>query len=662
MATIESRLLRFSKIYVLVPVLTVTIVLNLVFAYLALRAPSERVERLREDAEGMVRSGMDQLEFQAQQLSVNPLVIASVKASEDRYRALKTAGTPLREVIQSGGTGSGAAIAASFTDRHPLAQRLAEADNSNFPSVKSFLLTDHLGRLVAASELPSEDNLSLHAWWKNAKGLLPGETVLTGMTEEDTVFMTLPVYVDTRGNSVDGVLRIEFGIEQILSRVQPDQLPEYSGLVFVRKGSSELHTRGNDKEAMERNAEQLVEHIRTHGRANAWFRGARFSVGKMKFGDRLQEPLNSLLFIEEPMLASDSVSPIVLSLFASAIFVVIVNLFGQKAALGVGRAVMAVTNAGQWLLWRVDPDQFTAEVGRGDRGILQNPIYNEWLEGVKQSVLDTMVSHEHEVQRDLQLARDFQFAYHNRAYPKVPLNHLPGRLRLRFCHDYQPALALGGDFFEISSLGPDVAALMICDVMGHGTRSALITSMLRTLMADLKSQGRNTRNFLREMNRSFYKMLQQLNLPHPLFASAYYFVADVTARAATFSTAGHPAPYHIRRSANTVSRLEVAPPHGAAMGVSLDEDYTGGSCRLNHGDVFIFYTDGVYEAFSPHGEEFGMKRLEAIMRKSIHHSLETIVADLRQAVNDFTEHEPLRDDICILGMEVTEEADFEIIR
>jgi sigma-B regulation protein RsbU (phosphoserine phosphatase) len=98
------------------------------------------------------------------------------------------------------------------------------------------------------------------------------------------------------------------------------------------------------------------------------------------------------------------------------------------------------------------------------------------------------------------------------------------------------------------------------------------------------------------------------------------------------------------------------------MGVALDEDYTGGSCRLTHGDVFIFFTDGVYEAFSPHGEEFGMKRLEAIMRESIHLGLEAIVGNVRQAVNDFTEHEPLRDDICILGMEVTEDPEIGAAR
>jgi len=121
-----------------------------------------------------------------------------------------------------------------------------------------------------------------------------------------------------------------------------------------------------------------------------------------------------------------------------------------------------------------------------------------------------------------------------------------------------------------------------------------------------------------------------------------------------FQNAGHPAPFHINRSGNHVNRLVVSEPHGAALGIEPHEEYTGGSCRLVAGDVFIFYTDGVYEAFNAYGQEFGMEQLEKTLRGLMHNSLQEIVDGVLAAVVDFTGNEPLQDDICILGVEVAE--------
>jgi len=51
-----------------------------------------------------------------------------------------------------------------------------------------------------------------------------------------------------------------------------------------------------------------------------------------------------------------------------------------------------------------------------------------------------------------------------------------------FHHRYQPASKLAGDFFEVLPLGDGRAGFFICDVMGHGVRSALVVSMLRGLI------------------------------------------------------------------------------------------------------------------------------------------------------------------------------------
>jgi serine phosphatase RsbU (regulator of sigma subunit) len=257
-----------------------------------------------------------------------------------------------------------------------------------------------------------------------------------------------------------------------------------------------------------------------------------------------------------------------------------------------------------------------------------------------------------EMRRDLELAKEFQQAYLNRPYPRVPEVHVEGRLRLIFSHRYEPALALGGDFFDIFTLAQDCAGVFVADVMGHGTRSALITAILRTLIGDLQHQGRNATHFLTELNKQFCSMLK--TVPNPLFASAYYFVPDTTGRVATYSSAGHPAPFHVRSSLGRITRLEVPPPRGSALGLVPDETYSGGHVRLVPGDVFLFFTDGLYEAHNEEGEEFGITRMEEVIHKHIYRGGKTIANAIIEEAHAFAGNQPIADDICIVAVEVTD--------
>ncbi len=264
----------------------------------------------------------------------------------------------------------------------------------------------------------------------------------------------------------------------------------------------------------------------------------------------------------------------------------------------------------------------------------------------------TVVTEGGELQRDLAMAREFQQAYLNRPYPRIPEVHVEGRLRLKFFHRYEPAMALGGDFYNIITVAPDCAGVFVADVMGHGTRSALITSMLRTLIGELKHQARNAPHFLTELNKQFCASLE--TLPSPLFASAYYFVPDTTGRVATYSSAGHPAPFLVRSYLKRVTRLEVPPPRGSALGVIANETFTGGHVKLIPGDVFILFTDGVYEAHNSMGEEFGIARMESLLQKLIYRGGEEMLEGIIAAVKEFVGGEPVRDDICLVAVEVTD--------
>ena len=259
-----------------------------------------------------------------------------------------------------------------------------------------------------------------------------------------------------------------------------------------------------------------------------------------------------------------------------------------------------------------------------------------------------------EMREDQELAKQFQLAFFGRPYPAVPEVHVEGRLRLTFAHAYEPALAVGGDFFNIEAVGKDAAGVFVADVMGHGTRSALITAILRTLLNELQPQGRNASHFLRLVNQRFCSMLR--GLPFTFFASACYLVADTTGRIATFSSAGHPLPLRLHRHLGRVERLETPKPRGLALGVLPDSDYTGNSVRLSDGDGFLFFTDGVTEAVNRMGEEFGLERLEMALQDNLYKTGSELLAAVREAITKFADGEPLRDDVCLVVVDVTSKA------
>jgi len=273
--------------------------------------------------------------------------------------------------------------------------------------------------------------------------------------------------------------------------------------------------------------------------------------------------------------------------------------------------------------------------------------YYERLKDVEQQV-DARTQ---EWTKELKMATDFQLAMLERPYPEIPEIHIGGRLRLNFYHKYVAASGLGGDFFDIIKVDRDCGGIFIADVMGHGTRSALITSMLRTLIADVISSGRNASHFMQQINKNFCNIL--VTIPDLVFASAFYFVGDTTSRVATFSSAGHPAPIHIRRTLGRIEFLKVPLPRAAALGVLPEEEFPGGSIRLTEDDVFIFYTDGLMEAFNEAGDEFGEERAKKVIQRYMYQDIQTIIENLHAAVLKWADGLAMADDICLIAVEVT---------
>ena len=104
---------------------------------------------------------------------------------------------------------------------------------------------------------------------------------------------------------------------------------------------------------------------------------------------------------------------------------------------------------------------------------------------------------------------------------------------------------VGGDFFAVSALSENEAGVFICDVAGHGVRSALVTAMIRALAEELKPLATDPGQFLSKLNSDLHAILKHTGTP--MLTTAFYLVADWTTGPMRYANAGHPKPLHVRR-------------------------------------------------------------------------------------------------------------------
>lgn len=256
-----------------------------------------------------------------------------------------------------------------------------------------------------------------------------------------------------------------------------------------------------------------------------------------------------------------------------------------------------------------------------------------------------------QIKADLAMARSLQQSLLPDSYPAFPRSATPEQSAFRFCHRFVPTTELAGDLFSLLGLSDTQAGVFICDVMGHGVRSALVTAILRALLDDLAPRLLDPGLFLSEMNRKLVRLLRQTDTP--LFATAFYLVADSDTRQMRYAAAGHPAPLHFQRQAGTVTPLSLSGGHGPALGLFGEAVYPTCQGPLAANDLVLLFTDGLFEVIGgDEQEEFGQQRLLAAARQRVSLPSVRLLDELVAEVRAFAGGADFEDDVCLLGMEV----------
>ena len=255
-----------------------------------------------------------------------------------------------------------------------------------------------------------------------------------------------------------------------------------------------------------------------------------------------------------------------------------------------------------------------------------------------------------QLEADFNMAREIQEIFLPHQYPIIPRKSEQANSELHFSHRYLPAAAVGGDFFDVFAVSDTAAGVFICDVMGHGMRAALVTAIMRGLVEELLPVAADAGRFLGEINRSLRAILRRTR--EPFLATAFYMVADVGTGELLCASAGHPSPIRVQRDVAKVDWLSsIDPRHGPALGLFEQPLYPACQCALAENDLFLLYTDGIYEAYNSAEQEYGQDRLLDSVRHHLHQPTERLLDALIRDAKHFAGTEEFEDDVCLVAME-----------
>jgi len=202
-----------------------------------------------------------------------------------------------------------------------------------------------------------------------------------------------------------------------------------------------------------------------------------------------------------------------------------------------------------------------------------------------------------------------------------------------------PCRTIGGDFFEYFDLPGERVGFALGDVAGKGPPAAILAAMVQGIFTTHVDRDDGPAATLSRVNQALYRRGIETR-----FATIAYMVLTPDGRLVSCS-AGHNPAYLLGRD-GTVQRLEKG---GLIVGAFGDATYEEEAVTLHPGDTLVLFSDGVTDAESPTGEQFGEERLFSVLAdRKAGRTPEEILEGVLHATRQFAKGHPPADDITVL--------------
>lgn len=200
-----------------------------------------------------------------------------------------------------------------------------------------------------------------------------------------------------------------------------------------------------------------------------------------------------------------------------------------------------------------------------------------------------------------------------------------------------PCRQIGGDFFDYLDLPDGQFAFALGDVAGKGAPAALLTAVLQGIFSGHTATMQDPGDTMTRVNRALLARAVEAR-----FATAFLGVLGADGRL-VYCNAGHNPPFVFGSGAPR--RLTAG---GLVLGLFSHASYEQEAVQLDAGDTVVLFSDGVSEALSASGDEFGDERIVETVGSVLPGTPAAVLDALLAKVKLFAGDAPQNDDITAL--------------
>ena len=187
-----------------------------------------------------------------------------------------------------------------------------------------------------------------------------------------------------------------------------------------------------------------------------------------------------------------------------------------------------------------------------------------------------------------------------------------------------PAEIVSGDFYDFIPISDNILGLTIADGSGHGLPAALVVRDIYMGLRMATDRDFKIVKTLEKLNHIIHRSRMTTK-----FVTLFYGELE-TGGIFIYSNAGHNPPFLLKRT-----HIEHLKNGGPVLGPTPDATYTRGFAKLDPGDLLCLYSDGIVEAHDKHDREFGLERLQRVVKANRFRSAQEIGQEVLNRVAKF---------------------------
>ncbi len=223
---------------------------------------------------------------------------------------------------------------------------------------------------------------------------------------------------------------------------------------------------------------------------------------------------------------------------------------------------------------------------------------------------------------------------------------------------FMPCESIGGDIFNVVRLDERHWGIYMLDVSGHGVPSALVTVSVSQMLHPHKGlllKKAITPPYYEIRNPA--EVFDLLDREYPIdrfdkYFTITYLILDLKEGLIRYSNAAHPSPILLRKD----GALELLDRGGTIIGMGGVLPFEEGEKRVEPGDKLVVYTDGIVEYQDRQGEFYGEQRFHGVLHQLRERPISQLIDGVIDALMDYGDRNPPRDDVTLLGFEFKGEA------